>query len=148
MSLLNIFKKSKQVGKKEEAAKPKIAEKKRDDAKAVPKSPEINAPQKQDVEKKRNVNAYRNIIRPVVTEKSAGLASENKYVFEVGASMNKIEIKKAIKDLYGVAPVHVRTLHVSGRDVRYGRTKGRTSDWKKAIVSLKKGDKIEVYEGV
>ena len=62
--------------------------------------------------------------------------------------MNKIDVKKAIRTIYEVDPIKVNILNLSGRKVRYGKTRGKTKRWKKAIVTLKKGDSIEVYEGV
>jgi large subunit ribosomal protein L23 len=62
--------------------------------------------------------------------------------------MNKVEVKKAIRVIYKVDPVSVNIANFSGKKVRYGRRSGKTKDWKKAIVTLKSGDKIQVYEGV
>ena len=62
--------------------------------------------------------------------------------------MNKVEVKKAIRTIYNVEPIKVNIANFSGKSVRYGRIKGKTKNWKKAIVTLKQGDKIEVYEGV
>lgn len=92
--------------------------------------------------------AYRILIKPLVTEKASHLAALNKYVFVVNPKMNKIEVKKAIRTIYKVEPVAVNILNFSGKSVRYGRTQGKTKSWKKAVVTLKEGDKIEVYEGV
>ncbi|MFA6410551.1 MAG: 50S ribosomal protein L23 [Candidatus Buchananbacteria bacterium] len=92
--------------------------------------------------------AYQVLIKPLVTEKATFLASLNKYVFAINPKMNKVEVKKAIRTIYKVNPVAVNISNFSGRYVRYGRTSGRTKGWKKAIVTLKAGDKIEVYEGV
>ena len=93
-------------------------------------------------------NAYRVLISPVVTEKATTLVSENKYEFEVANNANKIEVKKAIKSVYGFEPLDVNIVNVRGKKTVYGRTQGKRSNWKKAIVTLKKGDKIEIYEGV
>jgi len=113
---------------------------------------EVKSEQKKVVkkaEKKEDTkNAYKVLFRPIVTEKGTYLASHNKYIFEVATKTNKIEIKKAIKAVYGVDVVNVNILNVSGKNVRYGKTKGRTKDRKKAIVTLPKGQSIEVYEGV
>ena len=93
-------------------------------------------------------DAYRVLIKPMVTEKGTYLASQNKYLFEVARSANKISIKKAIKALYGVTPQSINVVSLTGKKVRYGKSKGRTKDRKKAIVTLAKGQSIEVYEGV
>lgn len=83
------------------------------------------------------------LIKPVITEKATNLQNFNQYVFEVGYKANKIEIKKAIKELYNIEPKEIKIVKVRGKQVRYGKAVGRTSNWKKAIVTLKKGEKIE-----
>jgi len=83
------------------------------------------------------------LIKPIITEKATALGALNKYVFEVASRANKIEIKKAIKELYNVEPIEINILKVKGKLVRYGKARGRTKNWKKAIVGLKKGQKIE-----
>lgn len=88
------------------------------------------------------------IIKPVVTEKSIGLMENNKYVFKVALSANKIEIKKAIEEIFKVKVVDVNTVRVKGKEKRMGRSVGRTSDYKKAIVQLAEGDSIEIFEGL
>lgn len=100
-------------------------------------------------EKKKSVRtetgiAPRVIIRPLITEKATDLGIENKYVFEVAALVNKIEVKKAVSHLYGVQPIKVSIINMRGRDVRYGRSTGSTKRWKKAVVTLKPGDKIDI----
>ena len=88
------------------------------------------------------------IIRPVVTEKSIGLMENNKYVFKVALNANKIEIKKAVEEIFKVKVVDVNTVRVKGKEKRMGRSVGRTSDYKKAIVQLAEGDSIEIFEGL
>ena len=88
------------------------------------------------------------IIRPVVTEKSIGLMENNKYVFKVALSANKIEIKKAVEEIFKVKVVDVNTVRVKGKEKRMGRSVGKTSDYKKAIVQLAEGDSIEIFEGL
>ena len=88
------------------------------------------------------------VIKPVVTEKSIGLMENNKYVFKVALSANKIEIKKAIEEIFKVKVVDVNTVRVKGKEKRMGRSVGRTSDYKKAIVQLAEGDSIEIFEGL
>lgn len=84
------------------------------------------------------------IIRPVVTEKSTFLGQENKYVFEVSIKANKIEIKKAFEKIYKLQPIKINTIRIKGKHVRYGKTTGQTKKWKKAIVTLKKDQKIDL----
>jgi large subunit ribosomal protein L23 len=97
---------------------------------------------------KKDSAAYRILIKPLVTEKAANLSAENKYVFAVAPRANKIEVARAIKDVYGVKPVKVNIVKVRGKQVRYGRTLGKRKDWKKAIITLPAGESINVYEGV
>ena len=97
---------------------------------------------------------YRKIlIRPLYTEKIAKLSElENKFAFEVCPSANKIEIKKEIEKKFDVNVVSVRTMVQRGKIrqqlTRGGRFYGRRPDWKKAIVTLAEGDKIELFENV
>lgn len=107
---------------------------------------------KKIVEGKKKVkkygNAYRILVKPLVTEKAANLGTENKYVFAVSSKANKIEIAKAINEVYGIKPVAVNIIKMQGKKTRYGRVAGRTKDWKKAVVTLPEGESIKVYEGV
>ncbi|MCR4419462.1 MAG: 50S ribosomal protein L23 [Clostridia bacterium] len=88
------------------------------------------------------------IIRPVVTEKSTRLMGENKYTFLVHPRATKVDIRRAVEELFHVTVVKVNTLKVRGKRRRLGRTVGRTPDRKKAVVTLKPGDKIEIIEGL
>lgn len=88
------------------------------------------------------------IIKPVVTEKSVDLMQENKYCFKVAKDANKIEIKNAIEEIFKVTVVSVNTVNVHGKMKRMGRTQGMTASWKKAVVTLREGDSIEVFEGL
>ena len=89
------------------------------------------------------------IRRPIITEKATRMKeTENKYVFEVENNCNKIEIKKAVEDLFNVTVTAVRTYTTHGKVRTRGRFRGRRPDWKRAIVQLKVGDTIEFFEGV
>lgn len=92
--------------------------------------------------------AYEILVKPLITEKASALGAINKYVFAVSPKTNKVEVKKAIRAVYNVDPIAVNISNFSGKRVRYGRTSGVTKGWKKAVVTLKPGDKIEVYEGI
>lgn len=81
---------------------------------------------------------------PIVSEKSTLLASKNQYVFRVVSHANKIDVKKEITSLYGVVPEAIRIIHMPPRRVRRGRHEGLRAGYKKAIVCLKAGEKIEV----
>lgn len=93
------------------------------------------------------MDPHRIIRRALVTEKGTALREQNKYVFEVDRQANKIEIKQAIEALFGVTVTAVHALNVFGKTKRVGRFQGRTSDWKKAIATLKEGQTIEFFEG-
>lgn len=90
--------------------------------------------------------------RPIVTEKITALQDKRQYAFEVTDSANKIEIVRAIEKKFKVTVTGVRTVVVKGKRktqmTRRGRFEGRTATWKKAIVTLKEGDKIDYFENV
>ena len=89
------------------------------------------------------------IIRPVITEKSMTGIPLKKYTFRVALDANKIEIAQAVETLFGVKVAKVNTLHVKGRSKKVGKYSGYTSDWKKAIVTLREESKtIEFFEGL
>jgi large subunit ribosomal protein L23 len=89
------------------------------------------------------------IIRPVVTEASALLQEEMQtYTFIVAKGSNKLEIRNAVQSLFGVRVQDVRTANYPGKVRRVGRSIGRKSGYKKALVKLVEGDSIDVYEGV
>jgi len=94
-------------------------------------------------------DVYGIIRRPIVTEKSNLQKEEaNKVTFEVDRRANKIEIKQAVQGLFNVKVLDVGVMNYGGKRKRLGRFTGRTSDWKKAVVTLRPGDKIEFFEGV
>jgi len=86
------------------------------------------------------------IIKPVVTEKTTELMELNKYVFTVSRDANKIQIRQAIKAIYGVKPSAVNVLNVRGKEKRLRYKAGKKSAWKKAIVTLQPGEKIDVFD--
>ena len=88
------------------------------------------------------------IIRPVVSEKSYVLASADKYTFRVHASAHKTQIRQAIESLFDVKVVEVRTMSVKSKPKRRGYTSGRTRQWKKAIVQVRPGDTIPIFQGL
>jgi large subunit ribosomal protein L23 len=88
------------------------------------------------------------IVRPVVTEKSsAAYQLRKEYAFEVHPGANKHQIREALRQLFGVTAVSVRTMQVRRDSVVRGRTRGLTARWKKAIVTLKEGETLPVFEG-
>jgi large subunit ribosomal protein L23 len=89
------------------------------------------------------------IIRPLITEKSTDLREKaNQIVFEVAKNAGKLEIKKAVETLFKVKVIDVHTISVKGKKRRVGKHIGVKSDWKKAVVKLKEGDTISIFEGV
>lgn len=93
--------------------------------------------------------AHEIIIKPVITEKSMGGAAMKKYTFKVAKDATKIDIARAIEEIYSVKVTAVNTVNVRGQARRYGRFEGYTSSWKKAIVTLSEDSKpIEFFEGM
>jgi len=88
------------------------------------------------------------IIRPVVSDKSYQLATIGKYVFRVHADAHKTQIRQAVEALFDVHVVDVRTLSVKSKPKRRGAIRGRTRSWKKAIVQLRPGESIPIYQGL
>lgn len=88
------------------------------------------------------------IIRPVVTEKSYSLLEENKYTFIVDKNANKTEIKNAVEQIFKVNVLKVNTINVKGKPKRMGRYQGKKPDRKKAIVTIKPGQKIPLFDGM
>jgi large subunit ribosomal protein L23 len=86
--------------------------------------------------------------RPLITEKTARLQGEGKFAFEVSAKATKPQIKAAIEAAYKVKVTGVNIITVKGQEKRMGRGLFRSPDWKKALVTLQPGDKIELFEGV
>ena len=92
---------------------------------------------------------YEVVQRPLLTEKGTRLKEQaNQYLFRVARTATKVEIKQAVEQLFKVKVAEVRTLQMRGKVKRMGRFAGRRPDWKKAIVTLKAGQSIELYEGV
>lgn len=88
--------------------------------------------------------AYRVLHRALVSEKSTAMTARNQYAFVVAPGVNKVDVGRAIQSLYGVRPLKVNIMNVRGKRVRYGRTEGATKDWKKAVVTLMPGQKLDV----
>ena len=87
------------------------------------------------------------IIRPVVSEKSYALIGEGKYTFRVDDRAHKTQIAQAVEEVFSVNVAAVRTAKVRPKPKRRGLTKGRTRAWKKAVVQLAPGERIELFEG-
>jgi large subunit ribosomal protein L23 len=88
------------------------------------------------------------ILNPIITEKTTALQELGKYSFKVDPRANKKEIMQAIREIFSVEPVSCAIINMRGKRRRERYKYGFTSSWKKAIVTLKEGDKIELYEGL
>ena len=94
------------------------------------------------------MNQYDVVLRPIVTEKTSLLKEGgNQYVFEVARGANKIEIAKAVEQLFKVQVISVRVMNMEGKTRRLGKHSGKKPDWRKAIVKLNPKDKIPFFEG-
>lgn len=95
------------------------------------------------------MHAYEVLRRPILTEKSSYQADTlHRYTFEVDRRANKLDVRRAVEEVFDVAVENVNIMNVRGKPRRFGRREGRTSDWKKAIVTLAPGDTISFFEGV
>ena len=92
---------------------------------------------------------YNVLLAPLLTEKGTLLKEkDNKVVFKVARDANKIEIKKAVEEIFKVKVDSVSTMNCKGKLKRLGKYEGKRPDWKKAIVTLKKGEKLDFIEGL
>jgi large subunit ribosomal protein L23 len=87
------------------------------------------------------------LLKPVVSEKAYGLLDENKYVFEVRPDANKVQIRIAVEEIFGVKVLNVNTLNRQGKRIRTRAGFGKRKDVKRAIVSLAEGDRIDLFGG-
>ena len=95
------------------------------------------------------MTSYDIIIKPIVSEKSMDQLADRKYTFKVAPDANKIQIKKAVEEIFGVTVEKVTTANVLGKVKRMGATSGKRADWKKAIVKLTADSKtIEFFDGM
>jgi large subunit ribosomal protein L23 len=96
----------------------------------------------------KEIHPYAVLLRPIITEKTTVLTGADKYVFEVDLRANKNQIKEAVQVAFNVRVVEVNTMVMKGKPKRFGRKVTNRPDWKKAIVTLVQGDKIELFEGI
>ena len=96
----------------------------------------------------KQLTAHGVIMRPLITEKAQLQTAQNKYVFEVDKRANKLQIKDAVEIAFNVHVQNVNTMMMKGKIRRYGRNQSKRPDWKKAVVTLAPGEKIELFEGV
>lgn len=88
------------------------------------------------------------LVRPIISEKNTLLSEAGKYTFEVSERANKVMVRHAVEALFKVNVTAVNIIHVPGKLKRRGRTSGMTRSWKKAVVTLREGDRIELFQGV
>jgi large subunit ribosomal protein L23 len=93
------------------------------------------------------MDARQLVIRPVVSEKSYALIAQNKYTFRVHPDAHKTQIRHAVEEIFDVTVTDVRTMQMKPKPKRRGWTPGKTRGWKKAIVELAPGNRIELFEG-
>lgn len=93
------------------------------------------------------MNSHDVIIRPIVSEKSYDLMEQNRFTFEVARDAKKEQIAQAVSEVFGVTVLKVNTMNVSGKPRRLRYNKGLSRSWKKAIVTLKDGDTIDLFAG-
>lgn len=96
----------------------------------------------------KEIHPYAVLLRPIITEKTTVLTGADKYVFEVDLRANKNQIKEAVQVAFNVRVAEVNTMVMKGKPKRFGRRVTNRPDWKKAIVTLVPGDKIELFEGI
>ncbi|MCX6779412.1 MAG: 50S ribosomal protein L23 [Candidatus Magasanikbacteria bacterium] len=136
----SVIKKAQEIKKEEVKEEVKAVEGKEEKKKVV-KAEKVSA----DVIVK---NAHKVLMHPVITEKSTYSQSEGVYVFEVFPSATKTEAKKAVQALYKVKVTGIRIVNLKGKQVRFGRVQGRRNARKKAMVTLQKGQNIELHKNV
>jgi large subunit ribosomal protein L23 len=142
MAILDAFKKK---DTKSKAA----SKKKEENVLDLVQEPTVKSDAKPTVLKENTGHAHRTLHRYHLSEKSNLLSNSGRYVFKVSKTTNKIEVKKAVQAVYDVHVVSVNIVNVTGKKRRQGRSVGRTEDWKKAIVTLKEGERISgLAEGV
>ena len=88
------------------------------------------------------------LLKPIITEKTSAMMQDNKYTFKVALGANKVEIRQAVEAIFKVKVISVNTIRVCGKTKRMGKSEGKRSDYKKAIVKLATGNTIPVFEGM
>ncbi|MFH1712253.1 MAG: 50S ribosomal protein L23 [Patescibacteria group bacterium] len=88
------------------------------------------------------------ILEPIVTEKTAKLSDQGVIVLKVAKNANRIMVRQAVRELYKVNPIKINIINVRGKRVNFGRQRGKRVDYKKALVILPKGTRVDIFEGV
>jgi large subunit ribosomal protein L23 len=94
------------------------------------------------------VQLFEVLRKPLVTEKNTALQAQGKYAFKVDDDANKVQVKQAVEKAFKVTVISVNVMTVRGKEKKVGRKQVAGSSWKKAVVTLKAGDKIQIFEGV
>jgi len=146
MSLFDFFKKKKPEKKikKEVKKKPEKKVEKKPVSVKVEKKEEKIKPEEFEPKKKVLGKSYQVLYSPHVTEKATDFAEKNKYVFKIWPRVNKVEVKEAVENTYGVDVIGVKMINVPRKKRRLGARTGWRKGYKKAIVKIKKGQKIEI----
>lgn len=152
MALLDIFKKKKEEKKEEKIPKVEVvkekkpvgSEKKDHIADGKSKSDKPKATALKVIRKEFSHTAFKILKAPHVTEKAVNLEAQNKYIFKVAPDSNKSEIKKAIQELYGIKVEDVNVVNIPRKKRRLGRSEGYKQGYKKAIVTVAQGEKIDM----
>jgi large subunit ribosomal protein L23 len=95
-----------------------------------------------------NLNHNDVLIKPLITEKNTMLGALNKYTFKIDPRANKTQVKKAVETIFKVDVTKVNTITVPPKQRRVGRSVGMSAPWKKAVVTIREGQRIEIFEGV
>jgi len=150
MGILDRFRKQTEKEQLEASSKQDVVgggKEKKVVAKAEKEKPAKNTKAK-TAKKGSKMQGKRILLRPVVSEKAAIAAGSSTYTFVVANDATKIDVRNAVRALYGVEPVKVGIMNMQAKNVRFGRMKGRRTDWKKAMVTLPKGKTISVHDAV
>lgn len=157
-SLLDKIKRKKKDAPKKEVVKDAKVLDVKEDKKEAPKKSQAKKTEKKAETPKKEVakpvalkkgsRAYEVLVKPHISEKAAYGEQNGQYTFVVKRDASKVDIKNAVREIYGILPSRVRVIHMDGKRVRFGARKGRRKDWKKAIVTLPKGKSIDIHAGV
>jgi len=142
MAILDVFKKKKkEKGVKKEKEREKVVKEMKKEKMLEGRRETKVSPEKK---KRKFGEVYRILKIPHITEKATALAGKNQYVFKIWPKTNKVEVKKAIEDLFGVDVIGVKIINIPRKKRRLGKVEGFRKGYKKAIVRIKEGQKIEV----
>lgn len=140
MALLDFLKNKKDAEKSKKAAVKKVPK-----ASVAPIANEEKMKESPKVTGKMKGFSYNIVKEPHISEKATDLAEKNKYTFKVYENSNKMEIKKSVEGIYGVNVLDVKVLQSPGKKRRLGKTEGFKKGFKKAIITVKEGQKIEIF---